>query len=151
MSATGLDVFEKTVQKANTWLKEIMELQGWGDRNKAYLALRTVLHLLRDRLPMEEAVHFAAELPLILRGMFFEGWSPDNMPVRMSREDFLASVRAAFADDPEIIAEKIIKTVFKVLENRISQGEISDIKAILPRDLQEFWPSGNPEPGLGYE
>ncbi len=145
MNATGLDVFDKTVQKANTWLKEIMELQGWDDRTKAYLALRTVLHLLRDRLPMEEAMHFAAELPLILRGMFFEGWSPDYMPVKMNREEFLASVTAAFADDPDIIAEHVVKTVLKVVDNRISQGEISDIKAILPRDLQEFWPSRNPE------
>ncbi len=140
MSFTGLDVFDKTVQKANTWLKEIMEIQGWDDRNKAYLALRTVLHLLRDRLPMEEAVHFAAELPLILRGLFFEGWSPEYVPVKMNREEFLSSVTTTFADDPDVIAEEVVKTVFRVLEDRISQGEISDIKAILPRDLQEFWP-----------
>ena len=29
MSATGLDVFDKTLQSTNIWLGEIMEKMGW--------------------------------------------------------------------------------------------------------------------------
>jgi hypothetical protein len=39
MSATGLEVFDSTLQKTNIWLKELMEEMGL-DRRKAYQALR---------------------------------------------------------------------------------------------------------------
>lgn len=131
MSAAGSDVFDKTVQEVNTWLKEIMELKGWENRNKAYLALRTVLHVLRRRLPMEEAVHFAAELPLILRGLFFEGWSPEYVPVKMTRKSFWLRSQRLLPMIRRLLRkmEDVVQTVFKVLDQRISQGEISDLKA----------------------
>ncbi len=145
MPSTGLTAFDKTIEKTNVWLKEIMELQGWSDRNKAYTALRVVLHSLRDRLTPEEAAHFAAELPLMVRGIYYEGWSPEDKPVKMDREIFLLRVAKAFPDDPEVDPKEIARTVFQVLEKRISEGEISDIKNLLPHDLRELWPrSGEP-------
>jgi uncharacterized protein (DUF2267 family) len=75
MSATGLDVFDQTLQKTNIWLKEIMDDLG-PDRQRAYHALRAVLHTLRDRLTVEEAAHLSAQLPLLVRGIYFEGWHP---------------------------------------------------------------------------
>ena len=59
MSATGLDVFDKTVQTTNAWLKEIMEVTG-PDRRRAYRVLAAVLHALRDRLAVDEAAQPAA-------------------------------------------------------------------------------------------
>jgi uncharacterized protein (DUF2267 family) len=50
MSLTGLEVFDETLHKTNTWLKEIEQELGPG-RRRAYQALRAVLHCLRDRLP----------------------------------------------------------------------------------------------------
>jgi len=44
MSATGLEVFDRTLHKTHTWLKEIMEALGTEDRHRAHMALRTVLH-----------------------------------------------------------------------------------------------------------
>jgi hypothetical protein len=63
MSATGLSVFDTTLQKTNHWLKELMRLLDWHDRQKAYLALRSTLHALRDRLTVEETAQLAAQLP----------------------------------------------------------------------------------------
>ena len=57
MSATGLDVFDTTVQKTNIWLNDLMKVLGWQDRHKAYLALRATLHALRDRLTVDEVAH----------------------------------------------------------------------------------------------
>ena len=65
---TGLDVFDTTVQKTHIWLNEIMQELGWEDRYKAYLGLRTTLHALRDRLPIEETAQLAAQLPMLIRG-----------------------------------------------------------------------------------
>jgi uncharacterized protein (DUF2267 family) len=69
MSMTGLDVFDRTLQETNVGLKELMEDLHCDDRQKAYLALRAVLHALRDRLPVHEAVQLGAQLPLLVRGI----------------------------------------------------------------------------------
>ena len=46
---------------------------GTDDRQDAYRAVRGVLHTLRDRLPVEESAQLAAQLPTLLRGVFYEG------------------------------------------------------------------------------
>jgi hypothetical protein len=74
MSTTGLPVFDTTVQETNLWLKAIMESLHTDDRHLAYLSLRATLHALRDRLGSENAVHLAAQLPMLLRGLYYEGW-----------------------------------------------------------------------------
>ena len=54
MAMTGLASFDKTIQKTNEWLEELMASYDGLDREKAYLALRATLHTLRDRLPVED-------------------------------------------------------------------------------------------------
>ena len=82
MSTTGLPVFDTTVQETNLWLKAVMDGLHTDDRHLAYLALRATLHALRDRLGPENAVHLAAQLPMLVRGLYYEGWrlaaSPDQ-------------------------------------------------------------------------
>jgi Uncharacterized conserved protein (DUF2267) len=43
-------------------------------------ALRSVLHVLRNRLTPEQAVHLGAQLPLLVRGIFYEGWRIAGKP-----------------------------------------------------------------------
>jgi len=71
--STGLDVFDRTVQAANLWLKELMDALGWDDRYQAYEGLRTTLHALRDRLTLEEMAQLGAQVPLLIRGVYYEG------------------------------------------------------------------------------
>ena len=52
MSATGLAVFDKTLQVTNTWLDEIIAELG-PDRQVAWHVLSAVLHAVRDRLSPE--------------------------------------------------------------------------------------------------
>ena len=75
MSATGLDVFDKTLQSTNIWLDEIMEKLG-PDRQVAWHVLSAVLHALRDRLQIGLAVHLGAQLPLLVRGLYYDQWHP---------------------------------------------------------------------------
>jgi uncharacterized protein (DUF2267 family) len=70
MSATGLEVFDKTVHTTNAWLKEIMEATGL-DRRRAYRALAAVLHALRDRLTVDEVAQLGAQLPILVRGLYY--------------------------------------------------------------------------------
>ena len=142
MTVTGVRGFDTTLEKTNIWLKEIMEEMDWDDRERAYLGLRAVLQTLRDRLTVEEAAELAAQLPMLVRGIFFEGWTPAGKPVKYrTKEEFLWPVREAFKNDPEVDPEHIARAVYRVLCHRISEGEISDIRGILPKQLWEMWES----------
>ena len=96
MSTTGLDAFDTTLQKTAVWLKEIMAEFGSKDRHLAYLALRATLHALRDRLTVEEAVHLGAQLPMLVRGFYYEGWTPSGKPVKVKKAGFLVAIRDCF-------------------------------------------------------
>jgi uncharacterized protein (DUF2267 family) len=100
MSATGLRVFDTTIQTTNIWLDEIMQELNWDDRHRAYHALRAVLHTLRDRLSVDEVAQLSAQLALLVRGAFFEGWHPAHKPVKERSEDaFISHVSESFALD----------------------------------------------------
>ncbi len=141
MSTTGLTQFDETLHLTNTWLKELMNDLGWEDRHRAYRALRATLHALRDRLPVDEAAHLAAQLPMLVRGFYYEGWRPAATPTRdRTTEDFVAHVEHAFAREPQVDCENVVRAVFALLDRHVSGGEIEDVRRILPEPLRTLWP-----------
>jgi uncharacterized protein (DUF2267 family) len=130
MSTTGLEVFDKTVHTTNAWLKEIMEVTG-PDRHRAYRVLAAVLHALRDRLTVDEAAQLGAQLPILVRGLYYDQWHhPAGKPERLRHKDeFLSEVAAELDDIKPINPEQATRAVFSVLERHIAPGEIEDIKA----------------------
>lgn len=140
MSMTGLKELDHAVHTTNEWLKDVMLELDWDDRHRAYHALRAVLHTLRDRLPVNEAVDLGAQLPMIIRGYYYEGWRPVDKPVKeRTRDEFLAHVTDAFLFDVEADSAQIVRAVFKVLSARVSPGEIEDIRQALPGAVRELW------------
>lgn len=138
--STGLDVFDNTIEKANSILKTIEGQLGWENRrNQTYLALRTCLHALRDRLPMDEALHLAAELPLILKGVYFDGWKPSETPVKMNREEFVQYVAERFRFGVEGGTEEMIRVVLGTLFDKIDPAEADKIINLLPKDLASLF------------
>jgi uncharacterized protein (DUF2267 family) len=141
MSMTGLDVFDRTIHKTNNWLNELMEVLGWHDRHKAYLALRVTLHALRDRLTLEEVAQLGAQLPMLIRGFYYEGWDPTGKPLKeRHKEEFLARIEEQFSGDDRADAKQVARAVFSVLSDRVTEGEIEDVKHVLPAELRELWP-----------
>jgi uncharacterized protein (DUF2267 family) len=113
----------------------------WQDEHKAYLALRSVLHALRDRLTVEEAAQLGAQLPMLVRGFYYEGWDPTGKPVKeRHQEQFLAHVKQDFRNDERVLPEKLVRAVFTLLSHHISGGEIKDVKHTLPAELRSLWP-----------
>jgi len=142
MSTTGVDAFDTTLQKTYTWLHELMEDLAWDSRHWAYLALRTGLHTLRDHLTIEEATDLGAQLPMLIRGFYYEGWTLTGKPVReRHKEDVLNHIREAFRHDERIHPEQVIRAVFRLLARHITAGEISDVKQSLPAALRHLWPA----------
>jgi uncharacterized protein (DUF2267 family) len=141
MSTTHHELFGNTLQKTHVWLKELGDELWCRDQQQAYLALRATLHALRDRLTVEEAAHLGAQLPMLIRGFYYEGWSPTGKPLKeRHKEEFLAHVEKYFEKDEGIDSERVVRGVFKFLSNRITEGEIEDIKQILPPELRDLWP-----------
>lgn len=140
MSSTGLEVFDETLHKTNTWLKEIgQELSV--DRHGAYQVLRAVLHCLRDRLTIHEAADLGDQLPMLVRGIYYEAWHPAGKPNKIrSRDEFLAGITTRIAMKQSIDAEKAARAVFRTLENHISLGEIRDVISVLPEKIRTLWP-----------
>jgi uncharacterized protein (DUF2267 family) len=128
------------VQQTQVWLKELRDNGDLADEAAAYSVLRAVLHQLRDRLTPDEAVNFAAQLPLIVRGVYFEGWQPRRTPEKVrSKADFLDGVAIKLRPHP-IVAEPAVRDVFALLAYHCDEGEIADIIAQLPGELKALWP-----------
>jgi len=138
-----LAILERSVQKTNVWLRDVNYELQWFTFQRGYLALRAVLHALRDRLSVAEVAQLGAQLPIFVRGIYYEGWSPSRTPVKSrGKELFLRQVRAEFAHtrNPDVDAEEITRAIFRVLNKHISKGEIDQVKTLLPRELRVFWP-----------
>ena len=113
MSATGLPAFDETVHLSNLWLNELMAAVEWDDKPRAYRLLRTTLHALRDRLSAHEAVELDAQLPMLIRGLYYDGWHMrDTTPTTRTKREFLGHVEAAFKQDPNSDAEGLVREVF---------------------------------------
>jgi uncharacterized protein (DUF2267 family) len=82
MSVTGLRAFNHTVQETNTWLNEIEVLMDNSNRQLAYHCLRGVLFALRDRLPVDQVFNLSSQLPMLIRGLFFERYAVTGRPLK---------------------------------------------------------------------
>jgi uncharacterized protein (DUF2267 family) len=142
MVATGFSSFDTMVDKANRLLKEIEQAFGWPKerRNQSYAALRGVLHALRDRLSVDETAQLGAQLPTLIRGVYYDGWKPAETPVKMNREEFLARVREEFPYAVEGGTEELVHTVLEVLKGHVSEGEWGALKAHMPKSLATVLP-----------
>ena len=142
MSTNGVEAFDTTLQKTNAWLNELMEDLAWDNRHWAYLALRTGLHTLRDHLTIEEATDLGAQLPMLIRGFYYEGWTlTESRCENAAKRSFSTICRDAFRNDERIDPEQVMRAVFRLLSRRVSAGEISDVKQLLPAALRHLWPS----------
>jgi uncharacterized protein (DUF2267 family) len=139
MSATGLDVFDKTLQTTHIWLDEIMEAIG-PDRQIAWKVLSAVLHRLRDRLPVELSAHLGAQLPLLIRGVYYDQFQPGRQPTACNNaEEFVAEIAEWLSDVRPIDPDEAAKTVFAVLSRHVSPGQITKVKDALPRGVRMMW------------
>jgi uncharacterized protein (DUF2267 family) len=131
-----MNLFAKMNQQATMWIKDMMAALGTTDEHKALHALRAGLQALRDRLSADQAAQLSAQLPLIIRGMFFEGWNPSDTPLRIRhRAEFLALVREKYAPREDVPAEDILRSVFRVLDKHIAPGEVGHLMVTLPEEV----------------
>ena len=139
MHRTTVSIIEGSVQSTNLWLKEIAEEMGEDDRADAYRVLRAVLHTLRDRLTVDEAAQFAAQLPELIRGIFYDGWNPSATPQHYaSGAEFVRRVVHEARLHGPTEASLGVEATMRVVRRHVSEGEIADVMAVLPRGIREL-------------
>jgi uncharacterized protein (DUF2267 family) len=139
-----LSTFDKTTAKSYEWLADVSDALGCEDTRSAYAALRATLHALRDHLTVEEGAQLAAQLPILLRGVFYESWKPSHSSDgSCDRTPFLLEVERELVDHPELTdVTDVVSSVFEVIADRVAEGEIEQVIHQLPREVRELWPSG---------
>jgi uncharacterized protein (DUF2267 family) len=141
MSNTGLEVLDKTLQTTNLWLDDIMQEIG-PDRHVAWKVLSVVLHKLRDRLPVELAAHLGAQLPLLVRGVYYDQYQPSRQPTDWKRMDgFAEEVGRWLSDIRPVDPRAAIGAVLRVLSHHLPDGQVVKVRNALPHEVQTFWHS----------
>lgn len=139
MSASGLDVFDRTLETTHIWLNEICNDLG-PDKQVAWKVLSTVLHKLRDRLTINLAAHLGAQLPLLIRGVFYDQFEPGHMPSELRRrDDFVGEVAEALSDTKPVDPDEAVRSVLRVLSRHVSEGQVNKIRDALPKSLRRLW------------
>lgn len=142
MMTTNVKALDRTMHQTQEWIRDIAGRLGSDDPEKGYIALRAVLHTLRDRLPPDEAVDLSAQMPTLVRGIYFEGWHPADKPLKYRhREEFLNRV----LDDAPALAghevEDAVSAVFEELSSELDPGEVDEVRDAMPAEVRQLWPS----------
>jgi len=148
MSFTGVGGLDRSIDKTNVWLADIAQAFGTSDRRLAYRAARAWLHALRDRLTIAAAAHFAAQLPELLRGVFYDGWNPGQVPVKYGRREYVTR----FARDARVHESDVPKAagvVTAVVRLHVSGGAVDQALAQLPADLRALLAPPSAQPMTG--
>jgi uncharacterized protein (DUF2267 family) len=136
-----LSVLESTIQKTHEWLRDIKQGLGFDNDRAAYAALRGTLHALRDQLQTDEIAQLGAQLPLLVRGIYYESWDPKPAAATVSgRPDFLGSISHELHAHPELRDTiQVAQTVLGVISAHVSSGEIDQVVHVLPADVRKLW------------
>lgn len=130
--------FEHTIVKSRGWIDDVAAELGIADPERAVHALRAGLHAIRDWLPVHEAVALGAQLPMLLRGLYYENWKPGAHPPGRDREAILAVVRGELAR-ASLVAGDVLRAVIRVLMRHVSTGEVDHIVSVLPKPIAQLW------------
>lgn len=145
MSSTGFDAFDRATQTANVWLREVADRFGTDDRRLAYRALRAWLHTLRDRLTVSAVADFAAGLPELLRGVYYDGWQPAKVPIKFGADEYRLRFALEAGITPEEV-DRVAGVVTAALRTRLAPGQLDRALDQLPHQLRTVMQHPAPHP-----
>ncbi len=139
MAVTRVDIIDRSVEQAHVWINEVAEELGTEDLHEAYRVLRAFLHALRDHLPVNEGAQLAAQLPIFVRGVFYEGWEPAGTPEHARDvETFLRRIAAEARLAGETEASYAAIAAGHVVQRHVSAGEAASVLHSLPHHLRDL-------------
>lgn len=137
--------FEKHAAKGNEFVNRLaVRLDDEENTDRAGRVLRCVLHSLRNRLTLEESFQLLAQLPMVIKALYIEGWQPSRTHVRVKtlhelcEEVIKEDGKSAWRDFSGVLdALDAIEAVVKTMADYVSAGELHDIVAVLPEDMKD--------------
>lgn len=136
-----LEVFDTTLAETHVWLKAVAAELSPCNQHQAYQVLRATLHGLRDRLSPEAAINFSAQLPMLLRGVFTEGWRPALTPTKDHHvAEFLSRIEMALPETFAIETESAVTGVLRALAGLMDEALLVKVLRQLPVPLRALWP-----------
>lgn len=140
MSSERFTLFQQTLQVSNTWIRRIADL-AQIDEQQAYHLLCCTLQTLRDRLRPEDAIQLGAQLPVLIRGIYYDGWRLAGVPLQIrNKQHFVALAASRYHARPLDDIEPGIRVVLQVLSSNVDFGEVCSVLTSLPTELRELWP-----------
>jgi uncharacterized protein (DUF2267 family) len=131
-------------QQVQAWLNDLSRRQPFENQEQAYSYLRAVLHAIRDRLTPEEVAHVGSQLPMIVRGFYFEGWRPVLAPNEFAtRAELYDRVRESLGSTqgPETLdVEEATGTVIDFLADHLDEGLLRHVTSQLPGNIATLFP-----------
>lgn len=86
-------------------------------------------------------MRLSAQLPILVRGIYFEGWRPAATPTReRSREEFLDHIGAEMMRSEPINPELAARAVFRTIDSHVSEGQVGKVRDVLPKPIAALWP-----------
>lgn len=131
---------EKYCNETQSWVSGIaVQMHMPGRNDWALNVLKAVLHTLRDRTTVEEVFHLSAQLPVLIRGIYLEGYKPSGKPEKMNAEEFVKQIKNRMGPSVDVPVQDALRAVFTILYEKTSPGEMEDIKGSMPKDIQRLW------------
>jgi uncharacterized protein (DUF2267 family) len=141
MVRSSTPTIDHAEEVAHEWIDELGDYLHWSNDARTHLLLRTVLHAIRDFLTVDEAADLAAQLPVLIRGIYYEGWDPSSAPERpRNKEAFMARIEAPFDRDLLDNPEAAVAAVIKLLNRHVSAGEMAQVRQSMRKDLRFLFP-----------
>lgn len=138
---SNVQVVDRSVQQTNIWLDELADILETPNRQTAYQALRSVLMNLRDRIGTDNAAHLGAQLPLLVRGIFYEDFHPAATPTReRTRAAFLDKIARSIPEGSDLDPEQATRAVLQVLAQHVTPDEVAKLATLFPAEFADLWP-----------
>ena len=136
--------FEKYAAKGNELVNMLADDLD-VPRDISARIIRSTLHALRSRLPMNESFQVMSQLPMVFKSVYVDGWNPNENFERLHHvHDFLDEIRkndglsAAYDFGNDENAKRAVRGVFRTLSYFISKGEMEDILSVLSGEIKFF-------------
>jgi uncharacterized protein (DUF2267 family) len=132
---TKVSALDHAMHTAHTWINDVARELDTENREFAYRVLRAWLHTLRDRLTVEASAHFAAQLPELIRGIFYAGWNPNAVPEKYDAQAytvrFLREANISLHD-----VGKVAAATTAAVSRHLSPAQMDKVLDQLPPDIR---------------
>jgi uncharacterized protein (DUF2267 family) len=139
--------FNKYAFKGNEFLHYLESALENEDRGHAARILRATFRVLRNHLTVEESMQLIAQLPMAIKAVYVDGWSPAKHKRVTTVDDFLTEILEEagnsawrdFESKGEIL--ECVRAVIQTMLVYVSPEEMEQALGTLPNKLQQIFES----------